>query len=220
MDHKSLLLFGSDRQAKDQRIFQIKNRWLTSPEAHSFDFDIFYASKLDLDSFQQSLVALPVSAEKRVVILHDCEKLVARAQDFLKSYISKVSSSVILVLDTDASDLKLVFFKSILPHVELLKFGFSSPKSIFDVTKAMSQNQPSEALKLLRDVMDDGQHPLQLIGGILWFWKNQPLKLAAGRKEKGLRLIQEADLNIKRSRMMPEQSVEVLVVKLCSLITC
>jgi len=98
----------------------------------------------------------------------------------------------------------------------VLHFGISASKSVFDVTKAMSQNQPAEALKRLKDLMDGGQHPLQLIGGILWFWRNNQLQLSADKKEKGLRLIQEADLNIKRNRMTAQMSVEVLVVKLCS----
>jgi hypothetical protein len=35
--------------------------------------------------------------------------------------------------------------------------------------------------------------------------------------EKGLLALGEADLNIKRSRLKPEQALELLVVKLCAL---
>ena len=220
MDPKASLFSGPDRQAKDQHILSLKNRWLTSADALSFDFNTFYAAKLDLDAFQQSLASLPVVAQKRVIVLHNCEKLVARHQDFLKQYLAQPYSYVVLILDTDESDLKAAFFKAIASRVSVVHFGTSASKSVFDVTKAMSANQPAEALKRLKDLIDVGQHPLQLIGGILWFWKNNQLRLSADKKEKGLRLIQEADLNIKRSRMTAQQSVEVLVVKLCSLITC
>ncbi len=217
MDQKAHLFSGPDRQAKDQKILSLKSRWLTSSEALAFDFQTFYGSKLDLDAFQQSLASLPVSASKRVVILYDCAKLSARHQDFLKSYLANPYAHVVLILDTDEGDLKTAFFKAIAGHVEQVRFGVTASKSVFDVTKALSQNQPADALKHMKELMDDGQHPLQLIGGILWFWKNNQLRLTADKKEKGLRLIQEADLNIKRSRLTAEQSVEVLVVKLSCL---
>ncbi len=220
MDQKAHLFSGPDRQAKDQKILVLKNRWLLSPQALSFDFSTFYASKLDLDAFQQSLASLPVAAERRLVILYDLEKLSAKHQDFLKQYLAKPYPHVVLILDADEGDPKTAFFKAITPLVEQTRFGVKASKSVFDVTKAMAQNQQAEALKNLKALMDDGQHPLQLIGGILWFWKNNQLRLSAESQEKGLRLIQEADLNIKRSRMTAEQSVEVLVVKLSSLITC
>jgi len=216
MEQKAHLFSGPDRQAKDQKILSFKNRWLTSADALSFDFNTFYAAKLDLDAFQQSLASLPVVAEKRLILLHNCEKLAACHQDFLKQYLAEPYPYVVLILDTDESDLKAAFFKAIASRTAVLHFGISASKSVFDVTKAMSQNQPAEALKRLKDLMDGGQHPLQLIGGILWFWRNNQLQLSADKKEKGLRLIQEADLNIKRNRMTAQMSVEVLVVKLCS----
>lgn len=220
MDRKAYLFSGPERPAKDQKILSIRQHWMSSPEALSFDFSVFYGAKLDLDLFQQSLASLPVIAEKRVVVLHDCEKLNARGQDFVKTYLTGPYPHIVLILDTDESDLKSAFFKVILPSVEAVRFGTVSSKSVFDLTRALSSNQPAEALKLLKELIDDGQHPLQLIGGILWFWKNNQLRLSAEKKEKGLRLIQEADLNIKRSRLSAEQSVEVLVIKLSSLLTC
>ena len=38
--------------------------------------------------------------------------------------------------------------------------------------------------------------------------------------ESGLLAMQEADLNIKRSRIKPEYALEVLIVKLCSKEVC
>ena len=73
-------------------------------------------------------------------------------------------------------------------------------------------------LKILNDVLDHGDHPLQILGALVWFWgKNKP-RVNPERFQRGLNELQEADWNIKRSRLRPEHTLEILIVKLCSLV--
>ena len=71
--------------------------------------------------------------------------------------------------------------------------------------------------------IDNIYHPwytrtLQLMGGLVWFWGKLKQRISAEKFKKGLLHLQEADLNIKRSRIKAEYALEVLVVKLCLLI--
>ncbi len=85
------------------------------------------------------------------------------------------------------------------------------------MTRVMA-NDPAQALKILNELLEEGIHPLQIMGGLLWFWGKEKFRLKGDRYNKGLLVLQEADLNIKRSRLLPEHAIEVVVVKLCSLL--
>ena len=84
----------------------------------------------------------------------------------------------------------------------------------------MTARNPVEALKILGNLLVEENHPLQIMGGLIWFWGKSRTRLSADQFKKGLMCLQEADLNIKRSRLKPEHTLEVLVVKLSSLIAC
>lgn len=84
------------------------------------------------------------------------------------------------------------------------------------MTKIMLRS-PAEALKMLTQLLEEGSHPLQILGGLVWFWGKSRERLSPAQFKKGLLALQEADLNIKRSRTRPEHSLEILIVKLASL---
>ena len=87
------------------------------------------------------------------------------------------------------------------------------------MTHVMSRS-PKDALKILGDIFSSGTHPLQVLGGLVWFWGKTKNRLSSQNFNLGLRELQQTDLNIKRSRLKAEYVLEVLVVKLCSLLTC
>lgn len=91
-------------------------------------------------------------------------------------------------------------------------------KNVFDMTKLMAARQPAQALQVLAELFHQGIHPLQILGGIIWFWGRQRERLGCDKYEEGLRTLQEADLNVKRSRINADYAVEVAVVKLCGLL--
>ena len=51
------------------------------------------------------------------------------------------------------------------------------------------------------------------MGGLVWSWGKARSFARRENFQKGLVALQEADLNIKRSRLAPQQALEVLVVK-------
>ncbi len=57
-------------------------------------------------------------------------------------------------------------------------------------------------------------HPLQIMGALVWYWGKEGKACGKERFERGLKALEEADLNIKRSRLEPQYAVEKLVVEL------
>lgn len=212
------LLTGPDRLSKDQFIQEIKNKLFKDKSAVSFDSDVFYCQKVSKTDFQESLTKLPVVAQKRLVILKNILKAKKDFQDAVLNYLSDPFEHIVLIFDEDKWDGRNAFAKKVkAKKVQTKVFGQVQEKSIFDMTNAMQSRQPDLALKHAHSMMEQGSHPLQMIGVILWFWKKQSERFSSEVTKKGLSVIQEADLNIKRSKLTPEQSLEVLIVKLCSL---
>jgi DNA polymerase III delta subunit len=90
---------------------------------------------------------------------------------------------------------------------------------VFDMTKLIAAGRPKDALKMLSDFYSEGVHPLQIMGGLVWFWGKEGRLLQKEKFERGLKALEEADLNIKRSRLDPEYAVEKLVVELTGLLS-
>jgi DNA polymerase III delta subunit len=86
--------------------------------------------------------------------------------------------------------------------------------NVFDMTKLITAGKSGEALKLLKGFYDDNVHPLQIMPALVWYWSKEGRACGRERFHKGLQALQEADLNIKRSRLDPQYAVEKLVVEL------
>ena len=214
------LFTGQETDKKEKEITKIKEALLKVKDAKQFDYDNLQAHKLNADTLKQSLDALPVVSQQRLLIIREVEKLDKHNKDLILEYANRKDAHVVLLLDAFKPDLKTSFFRKISELAEVKRFDKGlSCENAFDMTKAISARQPDRALKILNDVLDHGDHPLQILGALVWFWgKNKP-RVSVGRFQRGLDELQEADLNIKRSRLKPEHTLEILIVKLCSLVT-
>ena len=85
--------------------------------------------------------------------------------------------------------------------------------------RAAERSRASEALQILANLYAQDVHPLQIMGGLVWFWGKQRQKISTERFKKGLAALHKADLNVKRSRLKPEYAVEKVVVELSGLLT-
>ena len=110
------------------------------------------------------------------------------------------------------------FVKKLRPYAQLVDAPRRKKATVFDMTREMERSRPDAVLRSLAELFADGQHPLQLMGGLLWFWQKNGPRLPGAQYQEGLRLLQEADLNIKRSRLNPEYALEILVVRLTGLL--
>jgi DNA polymerase III delta subunit len=212
------LFLGEDRQAKDQKIAEIKSQCLSSDDARKLDAEVLYAEKLDPAVLKKALIALPAVAEKRYILIHTPEKLTPQNKDIILDYIQTGSSHAVVILDSDESAPKNNFFATVMAAAKVVRFGQKVKKNVFDVTRALDNCDLPEALKILDNLMEEGDNPLQILGGLVWFWGRTKGRTAADCFKKGLLVLQEADVNIKRSRVMPEHAVEIAVTKLSLLI--
>ncbi len=211
------LLCGEDSGAKDRKITEIKKKYISSNEALEFDYEAFYGQKLDPAELKKSLIALPAVAKQRLILIRSVHKLNPQNKEIIFQFIQKKEKLSVLILDSEKIDAKDSFTKKITPFVQLLRFSTESQKNVFDMTRAMSSGKGEQALKILEGLISSGTHPLQLMGGLVWFWGKSRNRLSEERYRNGLLALEEADLNIKRSRLNPIHALEILVVKLMNI---
>ena len=211
------LIVGENTLAKDQKIADLKKK-LISPDAVLFDYEVLDSHKLDPDDLKKALLALPVLAPKRLIVLHHINKLNSRHKDIILEFAQSKSNSPELILEEIDLDARQSFNKEITSLSQFLQFPLEPKKNVFDMTKAMSGRQPVDALKILEDLLDAQEHPLKILGALVWFWGKSKERLSSEKFQKGLRALLQTDMNIKRTRLEPQHALEILVIKLTSLI--
>ncbi len=212
------LLLGEDQGQKESKIQQLKDKILTSANARHFDYEVLYANKLNSHILQKALKALPGSGLQRLVVIRDCQHLSDDNQEFILQFAALKPEHLTLVLEAARLGSQDSFVKGLKSFVKIVESSTVEKENVFDMTRAMTMHRPAEALKILSTLLAEGVHPLQIMGGLVWFWGKSRPQLMAEKFEKGLLLLQEADLNIKRSRLPPDYAMEVIVVKLCNLL--
>jgi DNA polymerase III delta subunit len=213
------LFLGKDSLAKDHQIAEFKKKFLTSNEALEFDYEVLHTAKLAPAALKKSLLALPTIASKRLIVLRSMDKLDGHNKQLILDFFTSKASNLILILDFDEDNANNSFIKKLTPYVKIEYFRSDVKKNVFDMTKMMTARNPKESLKILSDLLINGDHPLQILGALVWFWGKQQSRLSRDNFKKGLLMLKEADVNIKRSRLKSEYALEIAVVKLCSLIT-
>jgi len=212
------LFLGNQTEAKSARIEQIKAQHLKSKEARHFDCETLYADKLDKDDLKKALVGLPAVALKRLVIVHLIEKLKEDHQRIIEEFIKQGETSTVLILESDRADLKNEFITRLKSKAKVQVCDEGGKKNVFDMTKEIERRESSNALKTLFHLINEGEQPVRILGAMVWFWARMKHKLTRENFLRGLKYLQEADLNIKRSRLDPLYSLEKCVVSLTVLL--
>jgi len=208
------LFLGDDLSAKDARISEIKNKFFkNSQEALSFDFDNLDAKELADNALQQAFLTLPVIAPHRLIILRQIHKLKSADIQVLINFCQKPAEHCDLILESTENILK-GDLKDLPLHVKGMVLSKPEGPNVFDMTKLMTAHRSADALKMLDGFYQDNVHPLQIMGALVWYWGKEGKRLGKERFEQGLKALEEADLNIKRSRLEPQYAVEKLVVEL------
>ena len=208
------LFLGPDQIAKDAKIHDIKTKLLPL-NAFSFDYEVLYSQKLDPETLKKALMALPAVAKERLVVVRECHKLTKHHEDLILEFL-QTPNPCVLILESEKAEADNDFFKKIGRLAKIALFGKEETLNVFNMTRAIAERKQAEALKILFQLLLKGDKPLQIMGGMVWFWKNERRRLPSEKYKKGLLALQEADLNIKRSRLKEEHALELLVIKLSS----
>ncbi len=210
------LFLGDDLARKDSQIFSLKKAFFKDPQAVVFDHESLDAVTLPVDVLKKSLITLPVLSAKRLVVVRNVHKLKAADIAVLSAFLKKPLGHVDLVLESAEVALKGEL-KGHAASCRTAVFSTASPGNAFDMARLMTAGKAKEALKMLNDLYDHGTHPLQVMGALVWHWGQEGRALGAEKFERGLRALEEADLNIKRTRLKPEYAVEKVVVELMAI---
>ena len=213
------LVLGEDDPRKQAKVAELKKKYLRSADALQLDFDVLYADRCDSRTLKKSLLSLPAVSPHRVLLIHNGHKLKTEGAQMLLEVLPGLEQLVV-ILEAQRSPFKGRGRKSA-TDLKMQVFDYPLPegRTVFQMTEAMSRRQADQALKILTELMDAGQHPLQIMGGVLWFWKKMQRRMTGRHFEQGLRYLQETDIHIKRSRIRPQYAMEVLVVQLTGLLS-
>jgi len=208
------LFLGDDLPAKDIKITEIKNKlFKNSQEALAFDFDNLDVKELGGDALKKAFLTLPVIAPHRLIVLRQIHKLKSADIQVLIDFCKKPAMHCDVILESSENILKGEL-KDLPLYAKGVVLGKPEGPNVFDMTKLITARQSGDALKMLDGFYRENVHPLQIMGALVWYWGKEGKALGKERFTRGLKALEEADLNIKRSRLDPQYAVEKLVVEL------
>lgn len=211
------LFIGENSSQKQELIAGLKDKFLSAQDSSRFDYEALYGHKLDPKDLKKALISLPAISSKRLIFIHDADKLSEHCKEILVEFFNSKPGHAEVIIECYSISDKDGLWAEIRRQSKVHETPKAAAENVFDMTRKMLGGRTAEALKSLNNLYEAGQHPLQIMGGVVWAWSNERGRVSSEKFEEGLRELQEADLNIKRSRLPAEQAVEVLVVKLAGL---
>jgi len=209
----SLYLFiGQDSLAKDNKLKQLKQE-LLAKETEQFNTDTLYARELKLAELQEKILCLPVKSQKRVLVIKGAEDLKKEVKDYILQYSRKPHSQIVLVLDINQSAARDDFIGGILRHAQVYRFREAVRSDTFTLSRQVELGRPAHALRVLSQLLENGERPERILGGLRHAWQGSSLSHLAARKR--LKLLLTCDLDIKTGRLKPNLALERLVICLC-----
>jgi DNA polymerase III delta subunit len=210
------LFLGTDEISKERKLQQLKQEILKNSQ-DAFDYERLYAKELTPSILNEAFSRIPLFADKRLIFIRDVDKLSASSKEKLLSLIKNPNPKILLVLDTQVSELKEAFLIKIANSSKVFHFGREKTFNAFDLADAIKAKRTQEALKIFSIIHQKGEHPTRILGGLFWSWRKMKSFLKADNFKRGVELFLETDINIKFSRLKPEVALEILIVKLCFL---
>lgn len=208
------LFIGQDSFSKDIQLKKIKEQFL-GRELEYFNFDILYAKELNLLDFQERLLSLPLKAKKRIVIIKDAQSLKENIKEFLLNYVKNPPPKILLILDINRHNPKDEFIRQITRYCKVVRFREPLHLDTFTLSRYISPRSADYALRLLHQLLRNGEKPERILGGLRYVWEKDTLNPLERRKR--LKILLNCDLDIKTGRLKPDFALEKLVIKLCGL---
>lgn len=204
---------------KDEVLQRIKNEHLAKGTS-SFNLDILYAKELTLKDLQERLLCLPIKSKKRIIVIKDAQALKDKedTKEFIIQYVKKPHPWILLVLDIIRRDPQdrdeFRFINSIARYGRVYHFKETARLDTFTLSKQIDLNRIDYALCVLNQLLQNGERPERILGGLRYTWENNLTGSLEARKK--FRLLLNCDIEIKTGRLAPRFALERLVVKLCS----
>lgn len=206
------LFIGQDILSKDAKLKQLK-QGLLAKEIEHFNIDTLYGRELGLSELQERILCLPVKAKKRLIVIKGAEDLKKEVKDFLLNYSQRPHPQVIMVLDADRCEVRDEFLSAIARRSQTFRFKEAARLDAFTLSRQIELGRPDYALRVLHQLLQKGERPERILGGLRYAWQKIPTSPQATRKR--LRVLLNCDLEIKTGRLKSALALEKLVVYLC-----
>jgi DNA polymerase III delta subunit len=206
------LLIGQDVTAKEIQLKKIKQEFLPLP-LQDFNLDTLYAKEIVLKDIQERFLSLPLKSAKRIIVIKEAHLLDDESRDFLLAFSKKAHKELVLVLDFPQYDYKDAFIKDICAYATLLRFKETVNPDTFALNRQIELRKTDLALRLLSQLLKNGEAPERILGGLRYAWEKQDIASLIARRK--LKLLLSCDLEIKTGRLKPAFALEKLVVSLC-----
>src|SRR3989338_767794 len=95
------LLLGEDALKKDEKIREIKSKFIKEQGTLSFDYELLHAHKLDAATLKKALISYPAISPKRVILIRQADKLIQQNQDIIEGFFSEKPGHIVLILETE-----------------------------------------------------------------------------------------------------------------------
>lgn len=209
------LLIGQDIQAKEIQLQKIKQEFLPK-ELQDFNSDTLYAKDTTLKEIQERCLRLPLKSAKRVVVIKDAQSLDEPCRDFLVTYCKDAPKELILALDFERYDYKDRFIRDMQACATIMRFRETVNPDTFALARQIESKKADAALRLLNQLLSNGEAPERILGGLRFAWERQNTGSKDSRRR--LKLLLACDIEIKTGRLRPACALEKLIVSLCCLV--
>jgi len=206
------LLIGQDIQAKEIQLKKIKQEFLPK-ELQDFNSDTLYAKDTTLKEIQERCLRLPLKSAKRVVVIKDAQSLDEDSRNFLSAYCKEAPKELVLVLDFEHYDYKDRFIKDMHACASIIRFRETANPDAFALARQIESRKADPALRLLSQLLNNGEAPERILGGLRFAWERQNIRDQESARR--LKLLLACDIEIKTGRLKPACALEKLIVSLC-----
>jgi DNA polymerase III delta subunit len=211
-DSPVYLFLGEDSFSKDIQLKRIKEGFLTK-EIEDFNLDILYARELSLLDLQERILSLPLKAKKRIIVIKDAQSLKEDIKEFILKYVKDPQSSILLVLYINRQDYKDAFIRCVTKYSKVFRFREPLHLDTFTLNRSIYLKRTDYSLRLLHQLLQNGEKPERILGGLRYACEQDTLSLFDKRKR--LKLLLDCDIDIKTGRIKPSFALEKLVLRLC-----
>jgi DNA polymerase III delta subunit len=208
------LFIGEDPLSKDIKLKEIKEEFLNKG-AEQFNLDILYAKGLALRDLQERFLSLPVKSPKRIIIIKDAQDLKEDLRGFIIQYVKKPHKNITLVLDISCVPRMDEFINHLYRHAKISRFKETKALDTFALGRWIVLRKPDYALRVLNQLLKDGQRPEWILGGLRYLWERDTA--SPFEMKRKLKLLLHCDIDIKTGRLKPVFALERLVINLCGL---
>jgi DNA polymerase III delta subunit len=206
------LLIGQDIPAREAQLSKIKQEFLPK-ELQDFNLDTLYAKEATLKDIQERFLAIPLKSAKRIIVIKDGDHLDEASRDFILSYALKPNKQLVLILILEHYDYQDGFIKNISRVSKVMRFKETVNPDTFALNRQIELRKTDLALRLLNQLLKNGEAPERILGGLRYAWEKQGLQSLEARRK--LRLLLGCDVEIKTGRLKAAFALEKLVVGLC-----